>query len=359
MSRISPANSQISHWLCAATTNRTTQLVDSYLKPGSAWSPTEAGVEPLADNFLINGRNTYDCGVVSTTYNLSAPTQGRPPPCTGGTLYNTTVRAGETVRLRLISHSSFMSFWFSVDDHDLTIVEMDGVAVTPLAARGVHVHIGQRYSVLLTANRAAGHYRMRATLPQTCFTPFCPYTSAGLVAAGYQAGATLSYEGADPAAPPLGAAGNVSNPYGVENNLARGDVWEGCDDMPFDLPVPVEARRAAEVAPENTHSVVFQFRQAGLINRIFINRVCRPIPPFTPSPSPPGEFVTVADGGFGTGRRPGVLTSTMRSCGSRWNRTSCRGRPGPTTTGVSGSTSRFFSSPRRARGHRLPSTAWM
>ena len=240
------------------------------------WSPTEAGVEPLADNFLINGQHTYDCSVVSTTYNLSAAAAER--PCTGGALYNTTVRAGEMVRLRLISHASFMSFWFSVDDHPLTIVEIDGVAVAPVTARGVHVHIGQRYSVLLMANRTAGRYRMRATLPQTCFTPYCPYTSTGLVATGYQARAVLRYEGVDPEADLLGVPGNVSNPYGVQNNKARGDVWEGCDDMPFDLPVPVDEQKAVEVAPENMHSVVFQFRQAGPINRIFINRVRFPLP---------------------------------------------------------------------------------
>src|SRR5262249_10367105 len=161
--------------------------------------PAEAGVEPLADNFLINGQHAYDCNIVSTTYNSTA---GLPPPlpgtpqCTGGWLYNTTIRAGTTVRLRLISHSTFMSFWFSIDNHTLTIVEIDGVPIRPITnQRGVYVNIGQRYSVLVTADQALGTYTMRATLPQTCFTPYCPYTSSGLVATGYAATALLVYEG--------------------------------------------------------------------------------------------------------------------------------------------------------------------
>jgi len=179
-----------------------------------------------------------------------------------------------------------MSFWFSIDNHTLTIVEIDGHEVEPISARGVYVNIGQRYSVLVTADQDAGSYYMRATLPQSCFTPFCPYKSAGLESTGYQARAVLSYGGADLAAAPIGAAGNTSNPYGADSNAHRGDVWEGCNDMPFDMPVRMRKEKAYGISPENAYSLVFQFRQAGQINRIFINKV-RTSPP---APLPPGTF---------------------------------------------------------------------
>jgi FtsP/CotA-like multicopper oxidase with cupredoxin domain len=249
------------------------QLVDAYLQSGSPWAPTIPGVEPLADNLLINGQNTYDCSVLSTTYNATANLSQPPPACDGGSLFNTTIKPGETVRLRLISHASFLSFWFSIDNHEVTIVEIDGTPIKPIPnQRGVHVNIGQRYSVLVTASQTVGNYLMRATLPRTCFLPYATYTSAGLAAQGYQARAILSYAGTELSAPPLGVPGNTSNPFGVENNFAHEDVWEGCDDMPFDMAEPAEARRAVEPTPENTYSVFFQFRQAGRVNRIFINR---------------------------------------------------------------------------------------
>ncbi|EON97697.1 putative diphenol oxidase protein [Phaeoacremonium minimum UCRPA7] len=246
-------------------------LVESYLGAGSQWSPDEAGVEPLPDNFLMNGQHTYDCSVVSSTF--SSEVYDNAGTCTGGQLYSTSIRPNSSVRLRLINHSSFMSFWFSIDNHTMEIVEIDGIEVEPIASRGVYVNIGQRYSVIVNANQTSGNYYMRATLPQTCFTPFCPYTSTGLVSIDYQVKGVLSYEGVSIKDEPIGFVGNTSNPFGVDTNLVRGDVWEGCDDMPFDMPIPMRKEAAIDVSPNNQHSVIFQFRQAGEVNRIFINRV--------------------------------------------------------------------------------------
>ncbi|KAL1874919.1 hypothetical protein VTK73DRAFT_10399 [Phialemonium thermophilum] len=266
-----------------------TSLLQSYLQPGSKWSPEEAGVEPLPDNFLMNGQHEFNCSIRSSTWPSPFTRESRPwsrPNCTGGRLYTTSVKPGHVVRLRLINHSSYMSFWFSIDNHTLTIVEIDGVEVEPITDRGVYVNVGQRYSVLVRADGPPGRYQMRATLPQTCFVPYCPYTSTGLESIGYQARGILSYLDEDgagqhngtqaghstPSPPLLGVAGNTSNPYGVSTNHLRGKVWEGCDDMPFDMPVPKRKRPAVEVDEDNCHSVAFQFQQVGEINRIFINR---------------------------------------------------------------------------------------
>lgn len=185
------------------------------------------------------------------------------------------MQPGQRVRLRLINSSSFLSYWFSVDNHTLAVVELDGVEIEPIPARGVYLNVGQRASVVLAADQAPGSYYMRATLPRTCFLPYAPYASAGLASGGYEARGVLSYEGVDPDAKPVGAAGNVSNPYGVENNGVRGDVWEGCDDMPFDMPRPVREMDAVEVGERNYHYIEYAFRQAQDVNRIFINKVSR------------------------------------------------------------------------------------
>lgn len=239
-------------------------------------------MEPLPDNILLNGQHMTDCTIPSTTW-PDAPslptTDGAVPTCTNGTLSRTPIAANQTVRLRLINHSAFFSLWFSIDNHTLTLVELDGNEVAPQPGlRGVYLNIGQRASVLVTADQRPGNYLMRASLPQTCFLPYAPYVSARLAAVGYQGRGLLAYDGVDPAAPPRGAAGNTSNPYGVGNNGARGHVWEGCDDMAFDVPVPVREMAALPVSQANMWTVKFQFQQAGAVNRVFINRVSSPWP---------------------------------------------------------------------------------
>ncbi|KAI0406861.1 Cupredoxin [Xylaria palmicola] len=246
------------------------QLLQSYLNSTSEWVSFESGVEPLADNILLNGQGTYDCAVVSTTYSSSTSTSE--PVCTGGQLYTTKVHTGQRVRLRLINSSSFLSYWVSIDNHTLSIVELDGVEISPITARGVWLNIGQRVSVVITANQTAGNYYIRATLPKTCFLPYAPYTSAGLAAGGYAAKGILSYDDVPVDSIPIGTMGDVSNPYGAENNGMRGDVWEGCDDMPFDLPKPMREIPAYEVPEENKRYIEYVFRQAQDVNRIFINK---------------------------------------------------------------------------------------
>ncbi|KAI1345592.1 Cupredoxin [Xylaria sp. FL0043] len=260
-------------------------LLSSYLNTTSKWVPFESGVEPLADSILLNGQNTYDCAIVSTTYpppashESSSPSASSDLKCAGGRLYKTKIRTGQHVRLRLINSSSFLSYWFSIDNHTLSIVELDGVEIVPIAARGVYLNIGQRASVIITANQTSGNYYIRATLPQTCFVPYAPYTSDGLAAGEYVAKGVLSYDDVPVDEPPIGIRGNVSNPYGVENNDVRGDVWEGCDDMPFDLPQPMRNIQAYEVPEANKHYIEYMFRQAQDVNRIFINKTAyAPLP---------------------------------------------------------------------------------
>ncbi|KAK8128353.1 diphenol oxidase [Apiospora sp. TS-2023a] len=254
-------------------------LLDSYLNASSKWVPFESGVEPLADNIILNGQHIYDCSVVSTTYppDLDHDPYARKADdnsaCTGGRLYTTKVKPGTKLRLRLINSSSFLSYWVSIDNHALTVVELDGVEIEPLAGqRGVYLNIGQRISVVVDADQAPGNYLIRASLPQSCFLPYAPYTSAGLASIGYVGKGVLSYEGVAAEAPPIGVPGNTSNPFGVENNGLRGDVWEGCDDMPFDVPKPMRKMDAVEVTEANTHYIEYMFRQAQDVNRIFINK---------------------------------------------------------------------------------------
>ncbi|KAK8051277.1 diphenol oxidase [Apiospora rasikravindrae] len=231
------------------------------------------------ERILFVGDVYHAYGVVSTTYppDLDNDPYARKAEdnssCTGGRMYTTKVKPGTKLRLRLINSSSFLSYWVSIDNHTLTVVELDGVEIEPLTGqRGVYLNIGQRVSVIVDADQTPGNYFIRASLPQTCYLPYAPYTSAGLASVGYVGKGVLSYEGVEPSVPPMGAAGNTSNPFGVENNGVRGDIWEGCDDMPFDVPKPMRKMDAVEVTEANTHYIEYMFRQAQDVNRIFVNK---------------------------------------------------------------------------------------
>lgn len=189
------------------------------------------------------------------------------------------MKPGTSLRLRLINHSAYFSYWFSIESHNLTIVEIDGVEVEPIISSGVHINIGQRYSVIVDMDQNVGDYAIRQTLERECFLPFATYNSSGLEDMQYEARGILRYEGFQ------GFEGILSPPPGkrAEEEQAGGisttteDVTNpnpyGCKDLPFDQPVPKRAEKAYTLAKgDPEHVLDFQFRQAGEINRIFINR---------------------------------------------------------------------------------------
>ncbi|KAF8229613.1 laccase [Tricholoma matsutake] len=72
------------------------------------------------------------------------------------------VQQGKRYRFRIIAMSCDPSFAFSIDGHNLTIIEADGENTAPWVVDSVQVYAGQRYSALLVANQPIGNYWMRA-----------------------------------------------------------------------------------------------------------------------------------------------------------------------------------------------------
>ncbi|EJD50994.1 multicopper oxidase [Auricularia subglabra TFB-10046 SS5] len=111
------------------------------------------GDEPVPDTGTINGMGQYSVNGSQV-----------------GTYYNLTLTPNTTHRLRIVNSGSFADVRFSVDGHPLTVVETDGVEVTPYVVAAVQVSVAQRYSVLLTTNNTAGAYWMRAVVQEDMFT---------------------------------------------------------------------------------------------------------------------------------------------------------------------------------------------
>ena len=77
------------------------------------------------------------------------------------------------------------SFNFTIDGHRMTIIEVDGNEVEPVEVDSIFILPGQRYSVVVTANKSIGNYWVRS-LNDQLITTFD----------GGQGMAILRYEGA-------------------------------------------------------------------------------------------------------------------------------------------------------------------
>jgi len=98
---------------------------------------------------------------LSVSPGLDPRTNHTAKSCTGGELYNLRVETVKVYRLRLINPGTYAGLYFTIDSHNLTIIEADGTDITPIEVPGIFVNIGQRYSILFNASQPAGNYLMR------------------------------------------------------------------------------------------------------------------------------------------------------------------------------------------------------
>ncbi|KAF9441138.1 multicopper oxidase [Macrolepiota fuliginosa MF-IS2] len=108
---------------------------------------SQLGIISAADSTLINGKGRYPDG-----------------PSVDLAVVN--VEQSKRYRLRLVSISCDPDFMFSIDNHELTVIEVEGTPVEQYTINTIHIFAGQRYSVVLNANQTVGNYWIRA-LPNT------------------------------------------------------------------------------------------------------------------------------------------------------------------------------------------------
>ncbi|KAJ7158126.1 yellow laccase [Mycena filopes] len=98
---------------------------------------------PIFNSTLINGLGRYAGGPSSALSIIS-------------------VTHGQRYRFRLVSISCDPNWIFSIDGHNMTIIEVDGVNHQPLTVDNIQIYAGQRYSFVLTATQPIGNYWIRA-----------------------------------------------------------------------------------------------------------------------------------------------------------------------------------------------------
>ncbi|KII83064.1 hypothetical protein PLICRDRAFT_180758 [Plicaturopsis crispa FD-325 SS-3] len=127
---------------------------DSTVITLSDWYHTpapEAGAYPFPDSHLINGLGRFPNDTAS----------GPPPP-----LAVVGVTHGKRYRFRLISMACHPYYNFTIDGHNMTIIEADGENVQPLVVDQIQIFAGQRYSFVLNAQQPVGNYWIRVASNQ-------------------------------------------------------------------------------------------------------------------------------------------------------------------------------------------------
>ncbi|KAF2201861.1 hypothetical protein GQ43DRAFT_431250 [Delitschia confertaspora ATCC 74209] len=111
-----------------------------------AWSLNPKGKRPKMTSILLNGNGTF---------------AGHPDvSCTNPeprTLYNRVFQSGVRYLLRLINTSVDSAFIFSIDGHNLTVIQSDFVPIHPYTTNSVLIGIGQRYHVVVEGTPDPAH----------------------------------------------------------------------------------------------------------------------------------------------------------------------------------------------------------
>ncbi|KAJ4473809.1 laccase [Lentinula aciculospora] len=100
-------------------------------------------VVPSADTTLINGKGRYAGGPDTPLAVIQ-------------------VEHGKRYRFRIIEMSFDAFHGFSIDNHNFTIIEVDGINTEPHTVNFIELYPAQRYSVILHANQVVSNYRIRA-----------------------------------------------------------------------------------------------------------------------------------------------------------------------------------------------------
>uniref|UniRef100_A0A803LCT1 Laccase n=1 Tax=Chenopodium quinoa TaxID=63459 RepID=A0A803LCT1_CHEQI len=84
-------------------------------------------------------------------------------PCSSKDTTIFPVEAGETILLRIINAALNQQLFFSIANHQMTVVEADAIYTKPFTTNVVMIGPGQTTNVLVTANQPPGRYYMAAT----------------------------------------------------------------------------------------------------------------------------------------------------------------------------------------------------
>ncbi|CAG8503964.1 24302_t:CDS:10 [Dentiscutata erythropus] len=151
-------------------------------------------------------------------------------------------------RLRIINTSAFSSFLFSIDKHEMEVIEADGSYTKRNKINRLPINVAQRYSVIVTANQPVDNYIMRSEFQKKCM----PKAAASLPTVK----AIVHYEGAP------------------ENSEAKDNPWSDslaeCVDLDHDTLQPFKEEKVPASTKKMEFTIGFHKNSTGVV-RAFLN----------------------------------------------------------------------------------------
>jgi len=126
-------------------------------------APNNENAEPVPNGALVNGRNIIDCSKVPKSYQCETSEIG---------MEVLDLERNGAHRLRFINVGAFAEFDVELDDHDVSLVEVDGVEVNPYNINRFRINVAQRYSVVINTRHSREEdltYWLRAKMVVHCF----------------------------------------------------------------------------------------------------------------------------------------------------------------------------------------------
>lgn len=274
-----------------------------------AWylSTASEGVEPVPDNGLVNGRNSFDCSLASEALFPSTPGSGGYGKYR---CYSNAPRAvlevehGLTYRIRIINTGSFADFKVSVDEHELEVIEADGVDIVPVKVERVPIHVAQRYSVLLVADQPIGGgegFWIRAEMNTNCFNVENPALDPSVKAILRYKIPSIS----------LVSTNNSWTSDIVLRETPTSKDWEEsawsphCDDLKAEMLKPLFAKVAPQADIQVVLEMSFQTITRDRVNMGYVNRTS-----WRPQLKNP-TLLQAVDGGGGGGNSVSVFHASQ------------------------------------------------
>ena len=91
------------------------------------------------------------------------------------------IYAGKTYRLRISNVGTALSFNFRIQNHQMVLVETEGSYTNQITLDSLDVHVGQSYSVLVTANQNEADYYMVASPKMINTSDFSSLVGVGVL----------------------------------------------------------------------------------------------------------------------------------------------------------------------------------
>ncbi|CAB4495873.1 unnamed protein product [Rhizophagus irregularis] len=174
-------------------------------------TPGYKGFNPVPNSGLISGRGRCDCS--------EAPQGSKCVPDNPLAVY--VVEKGKRYRFRIINIGAEAPFTFSIDQHPLRIIEVEGENVKPVTLNKINIAVGQRYSVIVNADKEVNNFWIRATIVKRCIH-VSPETINVNSSLNYMVTGTLRYNGAPDAYPTTQEwEEKVLNCRDVDHNLLK------------------------------------------------------------------------------------------------------------------------------------------